>query len=406
MYRKRPHGNNRIGAAGSIAYAQIARTCPASDASICFALNVPDAAATSGTGDIFFQIQAPATTHEYVALAQGTQMAGANMFILYQNAAGTNVTISPRLGTGHMPPSVHNVQLELLEGSGIANGTMTANVRCSGCHSWEGGNMDFSTTSAVWIYASKTGTPIQSDAIDADISFHDDHGGFSWDLASAKGGSAVNPFVAAEVATTNATVSSVSSGPSDAVLIAHAIFGCLAVAFVLPIGGILIRVGNLSNGILVHQLIQYTGLVMYIICFGLGAYYASEDGYWGETHPRLGTAIFALMLTQPVFGIIHHAMFKKIRGRTISSYFHLTVGRSIILLGIINGGLGLKLTGRGTGAKAGYGVGAGIMGLAYVAAIVFGEAKRAKTQSTSSRDSSVELKQKSEEEAKQMEEGK
>ena len=335
-------------------------------------------------------------------------MAGANMFVLYQNSAGTNVTISPRTATGHMPPSVHDVQLELLEGSGISNGTMTANVRCvgSGCHSWTGGSMDFSTSSATWIFASKTGTPIMSDAQDADISFHDDHGGFSWDLTSAKGGSSttVNPFLSAAVNTTNATTSTVSSGPPQAILTAHAIFGSLSVAFVLPIGGILIRVGGLSNGVLVHQIIQNFGLVMYIIAFGLGAYYATEDGYWGETHPRLGTAIFALMLSQPFFGIIHHAMYKKTGGRTISSYFHLTVGRSVIILGIINGGLGLKLTNAENKYKIGYGVGAGIMGLAYLAAIVFGEAKRAKNQRSSSLNSSVELKQKNSGDANQMEE--
>lgn len=265
--------------------------------------------------------------------------------------------------------------------------------------------MDFSTSNATWIFAAKTGTPIMSDAQDADISFHDDQGEFSWDFTSAKGGSTANPFLAAEVTTTNATVAAVASGPSDAILTAHAVFGCLSVAFVLPIGGILIRVGGLSNGVLVHQIIQNFGLVMYIIAFGLGAYYATADGYWGETHPRLGTAVFVLMLSQPFFGIIHHAMYKKTGGRTISSYFHLTVGRSIIILGIINGGLGLKLTNASVGAKAGYGVGAGIMGLAYIASIVFGEAKRAKHQRSRSPNSSVELKQHDSEDAK-IEEGK
>lgn len=58
-------------------------------------------------------------------------MAGANIFIIYSDAGGTNVTLSPRLGKGNVQPHFDNgAQVFLLEGSGIANGKMTANIRC------------------------------------------------------------------------------------------------------------------------------------------------------------------------------------------------------------------------------------------------------------------------------------
>ena len=59
-------------------------------------------------------------------------MAGANIFIMYADASGSNVTLSPRLGKGEVEPDYDtDAQVFLLEGSGIANNLMTANVRCT-----------------------------------------------------------------------------------------------------------------------------------------------------------------------------------------------------------------------------------------------------------------------------------
>ena len=58
-------------------------------------------------------------------------MRGSNIFMIYSNAAGDNVTLSPRLGVGNRAPSLDSTaEVTLLEGSGIADGVMTANFRC------------------------------------------------------------------------------------------------------------------------------------------------------------------------------------------------------------------------------------------------------------------------------------
>lgn len=58
-------------------------------------------------------------------------MQNANIFIIYSDANGSNVTLSPRLGVGEYEPQYNSkAQVSLLEGSGIVNGKMTANVRC------------------------------------------------------------------------------------------------------------------------------------------------------------------------------------------------------------------------------------------------------------------------------------
>lgn len=58
-------------------------------------------------------------------------MQGAKVFMLYSDASGSNVTLSPRLSSGNFQPSPDaSTQVSLLSGSGIANNVMTANVRC------------------------------------------------------------------------------------------------------------------------------------------------------------------------------------------------------------------------------------------------------------------------------------
>ena len=73
-------------------------------------------------------------------------MAGSNIFMIYADASGTNVTLSPRIGKGNYQPDTSNqAQVSLLDGSGISNGMMTANVRCK--HTRNSGVPNITTTS-------------------------------------------------------------------------------------------------------------------------------------------------------------------------------------------------------------------------------------------------------------------
>lgn len=110
--------------------AQFARYCVERESNVCYSVNVPLQSASSGQGDIYFQIQGP-SSNQWIGLGQGSQMRGANIFIIYSDPSGQNVTLSPRLGEGNFMPLFNSeAQVSLLDGTGIANGTMTANVRC------------------------------------------------------------------------------------------------------------------------------------------------------------------------------------------------------------------------------------------------------------------------------------
>lgn len=58
-------------------------------------------------------------------------MAGSSLFVVYKSADGKNVTLSPRRASGYTLPGLNSdAQVTLLEGSGVKDGKMVANVRC------------------------------------------------------------------------------------------------------------------------------------------------------------------------------------------------------------------------------------------------------------------------------------
>jgi hypothetical protein len=92
-------------------------------------MNIPDASANSGS-DVYIQITAP-TSYSWIGMGTGSQMSGSTMLIMYASGNGQNVTVSGRKTSGHTAPSYSkDVQLTLMDGTGVSNGIMTANIRC------------------------------------------------------------------------------------------------------------------------------------------------------------------------------------------------------------------------------------------------------------------------------------
>ncbi|KAL6707287.1 hypothetical protein ACN47E_004275 [Coniothyrium glycines] len=369
---------------GLTARAQISEQCVSSD--VCFGLNIPTSTAESGSGDIYFSISGP-TSYSWISLGQGSNgMTNANVFVIYTDGNG-NVTLSPRHSTGRTQPQYDSsIDAELLSGSGVQNGVMTANVRCGNCQSWSGGSMDFSSSSGDWIHARLSGSALDSADVEHSIRRHSTHGAFTWTFDSAVGGASTNPFQDATLTsnTTTGVAQSADSGiNTSAVLWCHGIFASLAFVLLFPIGGILIRVGRFSGLIWIHAGLQLFAWLLFITAFGLGLYYGIIDNYMHEAHPIIGIVLFAFMLFQPLFGWLHHKRFLIIGARSISSYSHIWIGRIAIILGMINGGLGMKLASVSTAYIIVYSVFAGVLGVAYLAAIVWGEMMRKRRPASS-----------------------
>ena len=177
------------------------------------------------------------------------------------------------------------------------------------------------------------------------------------------------------------------------IILVHAVLACVAFVALFPIGGILIRVATFTGCIWVHVALQSFAHVIYLAAFGLGIYLANSFGQMSEAHAIIGIALFMILLGQPLFGYLHHKMFKKYGHRTFWSYMHLWHGRVAVLLGIVNGGLGIQLAGNVPKSRViAYSVIAAIMGLAYIAAIFIGE-WRGKRNTPPSYDNSQKARQ-------------
>jgi hypothetical protein len=62
-----------------------------------------------------------------------------------------------------------------------------------------------------------------------------------------------------------------------------------------------------------------------------------------QGHAIIGTIVIALLLLQPIAGLIHHRSYAKYGKRTALGAAHRWNGRILLVLGVINGGLGLWL---------------------------------------------------------------
>lgn len=97
---------------------------------------------------------------------------------------------------------------------------------------------------------------------------------------------------------------------------------------------------------------------------------ANLDEQIDQSHPILGLVIISLLVIQPFLGMVHHNVFKRTNQRSFWSSAHVWYGRVLITIGIINGGLGLKLSDNTTKGEIGYGVVAGIMWVIWMAVAV------------------------------------
>lgn len=90
----------------------------------------------------------------------------------------------------------------------------------------------------------------------------------------------------------------------------------------------------------------------------------------GNGHPIIGIVVVGCLYLQPVLAILHHEIYRKTPKRTVWSVAHVWWGRVIVSLGIINGGLGLQLSGNTVKGKIAYAVIAGVIWLVWLAVAV------------------------------------
>lgn len=133
----------------------------------------------------------------------------------------------------------------------------------------------------------------------------------------------------------------------------------------------------------VHAPLQILSIILLIVGLALGVSLGKSvdqlDGY----HQIIGYIIFACLVAfQPALGIYQHLHYHKTGGRSVLGVVHQWLGRVVILVGVVNGGLGFRQSGPvgstyvPRGAVIGYSIVAVIVFIIYVA-VVFISKRRA-----------------------------
>lgn len=156
--------------------------------------------------------------------------------------------------------------------------------------------------------------------------------------------------------------------------------------FLFPIGALMAYLPIGRNIILAHAPIQFLSACLLIVGMALGVKLGVDIDSYDEYHQIIGYVVVGcLILFQPILGVIQHLRFRQLGKRTVFGHVHQWLGRVLILLGIINGGLGLRISGEiGSDyvprwSVIAYSVVAAVMGLIYIAvAVGFGFIRKAR----------------------------
>lgn len=195
------------------------------------------------------------------------------MFVMYQDGSG-NVTLSTRKGLGHDMPEYNTFQgVKMLEGTGVSNKSMIANVQCNGFT-----HMDFSGSND-WISAWKKGQALDSASVRAIIEEHDGTDRFSVDFSKASITSDENPFTktSSKTPTSSSGNDAVSGGGrgEDHSGTIHGIIMSIVFLIGFPIGSLLMP---LIGKWLVHAGWQIMVFVGMWVGFGVGKIAADKNG--------------------------------------------------------------------------------------------------------------------------------
>jgi len=339
-----------------------------------FALNV-----VPETGDIFFHmsayasIQSEITAFSWMGVGFGSEMKDAFMLIAYPSSNGTGLTISPRIAHGNSEPELQkDVVVEKIfsddyapAANQVQHGIMIAHGVCRNCTTWATGALDLGNTRQPFIYALGAdpgkGTALQSDDPGAGLRRHSFYGRFFGDMTYA-----ISASDHGRVPPPNDPGAAASSGVSDTnfayafstkafdthddvewVPVLHGVIMSLAFMLVFPTGGLIMRLLR-RTGLLFHAGVQSFGLALVVVGFGTGVYVSRQynrSRRFGTGHQALGLLLFAALFVQVGLGVVQHRTYRRTQRETMLGIAHRFLGPAIIILGVVNGGLGLDLAG-------------------------------------------------------------
>ncbi|KAI2619277.1 hypothetical protein GGR54DRAFT_647944 [Hypoxylon sp. NC1633] len=168
---------------------------------------------------------------------------------------------------------------------------------------------------------------------------------------------------------------------------AHGVLAALCFVVLFPVGAILMRMVSGRHAWILHATTQCVAFALYIAAAGLGLHLIDVvrippgntsllENPSTNAHPIIGIVILVALFLQPILGIYHHRQFKRLKRRTVFSHAHLWLGRLMVTLGVVNGGLGLQLAGASRDAVTAYSVVAAVAWLIWLVTAVTWEVRQ------------------------------
>jgi len=166
----------------------------------------------------------------------------------------------------------------------------------------------------------------------------------------------------------------------------------MALTFTLwfPLGTVIMHT---AHHVWLHAAVQSFAYINAIAGMGLGIWLGRNVRYLDYAHTVIGMAVMAALVFQVALGVWTHWRFvvEKERHKEVAAirvtrmrriftrgFLHRWLGRFLIALGIINGGLGLKLAQNTAGGEIAYGIVAGLVGAVYLLLLLIRAWKRYK----------------------------
>ncbi|KAJ9209771.1 hypothetical protein DTO166G4_8623 [Paecilomyces variotii] len=334
-----------------------------------FAVNIPE-----NSEDVYFHLSGP-TEYSWIAVGTGNQMKDSLMIILYSNEHGDNVTVSPRLCSGEQEPVFSSsLDVVILPGSGIADNTMTVNARCTNCSHWKTGSLDLQSTSQPWIFAlgpkAADSILLKSDSKSASIQRHSEYGRFSMNMKQATGGTGGIPssLTTATGSQQDGHISHDSNWPA----IIHGLAACVAFVVFMPLGVIFLRI--FPSSVRWHWVNQTLASILAIVGILFGFYlstmYTKSESF-NSAHQIIGIIVLVSVLVQWFIGFWHHRLYKLFQRSTYYGVGHRYFGRAVIILAIVNGGIGLSWSSAPTKTVVAYSIIVAVLGILTIAALLW-----------------------------------
>lgn len=227
-------------------------------------------------------MSAPAL-QSWIAFGFGTGMSDSLIFVVYKAQDGKNITISPRLGKGHVMPEYYpNVTVTALAGSGITggdadNGDYIVNAHCANCRQWSSGSIDTTSTKQPMIYAIGDAHGFfQTGDVNAIIKQHQAEGQFTMDLNAATGSGGVPTDTSKQTGTSHQGDANTGTTLGSAF---HAVIMTATFVLIFPAGAIFLRI---FEKVWLHWISQAFGALVVLVGMIVGIYIS-------EKHDKVGT---------------------------------------------------------------------------------------------------------------------